>query len=94
MTNKMTNKITKKITKKRTLSLISQGFTTVWSNGPKGSKEIEVDVYFEDKLVLEWVFHKLSGNALNGNAAIYLEQVLVYAKVEVEKEKNRASLVG
>lgn len=66
--------------KKQTLTLEKDGYKTVWEKGPKGSQELYCDVFLNEVKVLEWSFPWISGNALNGNAAIFLDQAIIYAK--------------
>lgn len=76
--------------KKRTIELTKDDFRTVWWINDKDKKLIDVDVFYqtEDKPLLQWQFDKAGGNALNGNAAIYLEQVILYAQKELEKRNT------
>lgn len=76
-----------------------QGYKTLWEMGPKGSNEVHVDVYKKtategDKLVLEWAFPKIRGNNILGNAAIYLDQVLMYAKDPSMNTESEPALNG
>ena len=44
-------------------------------------------VLVKEELVLEWAFPKVPGNNILGNAAIYLDQALLYAKNPPNQEK-------
>lgn len=65
----------------KTHTLHQDGYRTLWWNGPKGSREINVNVYDTDnKLVLEWTFPQVAGTSLIGNTAVFLDQAIIYAK--------------
>lgn len=49
-------------------------------NAYVGVKDSDGEMRYEEKPCLEWAFPKVPGNNILGNAAIYLDQALLYAK--------------
>lgn len=52
----------------------------VCCNAYVGVRDSDDKLRYEDKPCLEWAFPKVPGNNILGNAAIYLDQALMYAK--------------
>lgn len=73
---------------KKEAKLEKDGFTTVWRFSVGG---VDVDVYKDEKLVLEWGYIKVSGvgRGLTAQAAFWLDQVILQAKSELEKLKSK-----
>lgn len=46
----------------------------------KADKSAEGKTVYEDVACLDWVFGKIPGNNILGNAAIWIDQALLYAK--------------
>lgn len=76
--------------RQKTVELTRDEFRTVWYTGDHPD-EIDVDVYHEEKLVLEWRYGKVCGNSLFGNAALWLDQALLQARGEMKKENLHAT---
>lgn len=76
------DKVGTKKRKRREVTLNRDGFRTVWFNGGGYGryKEVNVEVFDKDnELVLEWAFPSIGGNLI-GNSAVFVEQVIMYAK--------------
>lgn len=52
----------------------------VCCNAYVGVRDSDNKLRYEGEPVLEWSFPKVPGNNILGNAAIYLDQALMYAK--------------
>lgn len=63
---------------KKEVTLTKDGYKTVWRNGTGGS--VDVDVYKNDKLVLEWTYPKMFGRSVADNAAGWLDQAVLQTK--------------
>lgn len=78
--------------KKKVHTLHKEGYKfDFWMEGKGKQAEVCCEAYvgvkdsdgvlrYEGKPVLEWGFPKIPGNNILGNAAIYLDQALMYAK--------------
>lgn len=49
-------------------------------NAYVGVRGSDGKLHYEEKPCLEWTFGKIPGNNILGNAAIYIDQALMYAK--------------
>jgi hypothetical protein len=78
--------------KPKTVTLHKDGYKfDFWMEGKGREAEVVCNAYvgvrdsdgilrYDGKPCLEWSFPKLPGNNILGNAAIYLDQALLYAK--------------
>jgi hypothetical protein len=66
---------------KKTIELTKGRFRTVWSNGERGS--INVNVYIDDsnEPLIEWAYPKVAGSSILGNASIWLDQAILQAQI-------------
>lgn len=68
---------------KKTIKLTKDGYLCVFSFDD--DRNIQVEVFNGDKLVMEWVYPKIAGNSLIGNASVWLGQAIIQAKHEETK---------
>lgn len=71
---------------KKEITLQKGDYKVVFRNGQE-KNTIEADVYLKETLVLEWVYDRVPGNNLVGNASIWFEQAILQA--QSEQQKNR-----
>lgn len=70
--------------KKKTIELTKDGYRCVFSFDE--DRDIQVEVFNGDKLVMDWGYPKVAGNSLIGNAMVWLGQAVIQAKHEETNE--------